>query len=116
MATGSEDRDAQACRANPSLLTAPPDLGLGLKPKLQVASGWPSVLFPKFVGARTDLLLDVPRLSTLPQLLLQIIDPRPQSLHGRGIVDTRSNPGRLFNLALQFVGIITPIDRPSPFE
>src|SRR5438093_21690 len=100
MATGSEDRDAQACWANPSLLIAPPDLGLGLEPKLQIASGWPSVLFPKFVGARTDRLLCTSRLQTLPQPLLQIVDPRPQPLHGRLIVETRSNPGRLFDLAL----------------
>jgi hypothetical protein len=83
-----------------SLPIAIADFKLGLKPKLQVAACWASVLFPNFPGACTDRLLGTPRLSTLPQLLLQILDPGPQPLHRRLISDTRSNPSCLFNLAL----------------
>jgi hypothetical protein len=58
------------------------------------------------VRTHGDLLLDASRLPTLSQSLLQILNPRPQPLHGRLISDTRSNPVRLFNLALQFLGIV----------
>jgi len=49
--------------------------------------------------ARRDLLLDALRLPTLPQPLLQILNPRPQPFYSRLISGTRSNPGRLFDLA-----------------
>ena len=52
------------------------------------------------MGACTDRLLCTSRLQTLPQPLLQILDPRPQPLHGRLIVKTGSNPARLFDLSL----------------
>ena len=62
-----------------------PELRLGLKPKLQVAAYGPSVLFPDLAGAYCYLLLDASRLQTLPQILLQILDPRLEPLHGRRI-------------------------------
>ena len=64
------------------------DLGLGLKPKLLVPAGGPSVLFPYLAGAHCDLLPNASRHQALPQLLLQLLDPGPLPLQGSLIGDT----------------------------
>ena len=89
-----------SCRQGEAfVLIFPADLGLRLKPKLQVAARGTSVLLPNFLRTLNDLLLDALRLPTLPQPLLQILNPRPQPFYSRLISGTRSNPGRLFDLA-----------------
>src|SRR3954469_3887924 len=120
MATGSTHRDIQAHVWGGQLKhrlfrIVLADLGLGLKPELQGAARGTSALFPKFMGACTGRLLCAPRLPMLLQLPLQILDPRPQPLHSRLIGDTRSHPGRLFDFALQFPGVVTLIHTPSPY-
>jgi len=52
-----------------SLPIALADFKLGLKPKLQVAACWPSVLFPKLVGERSNLLPHSADIPTLPEPL-----------------------------------------------
>jgi hypothetical protein len=53
------------------------DFRFGLKREVQVAVYRASVLIPNFPGACTNLLPGASRLPTLPQVLLQPIDPRP---------------------------------------
>ena len=83
--TRGEIPDSEQTR---SLLISLRDLGLGLKPKLLVPAGGPSVLFPYLAGAHCDLLPNASRHQALPQLLLQLLDPRPLPLHGSLIGDT----------------------------
>ena len=76
------------------------DLSLGLKPELQVAVCWPSILFPKFVGARSNLFPGPPGGQTLSKPLPEFLGPRPKPLIGRLVRDARRDAAGLRDLAL----------------
>src|SRR3954463_15532941 len=117
MAIGSRHSDTrpsgQYTEGNRLLSIAFAELGLGLKPELQVAAQGTSVLFPKFVGARSNLLPRSAGGPTLPEPLSQFLDPRPKPLISRLVRNARRDAARLCNLAFQFEGILSVIHRAS---
>ena len=75
------------------------DLSLGLKPELQVAVCWPSILFPKFVGARSNLFPGPPGGQTLSKPLPEFLGPRPKPLISCLVRNAPRDAVRLCNLA-----------------